>query len=182
MKVPVQITFRGFSRSQAVANNVRKKAEKLGLFFDKVLRVRVVLEASHRRHHKGNLYHAQITVTVPGNKIVVGRDPAENMAHTDLYVAVRDGFSAARRQLQEYAARVHGKVKRRDGGPIGVVIKLFPDEGFGFLQTIDGREVFFHRNSVLRKGFDRLKIGSKVIFSEEQGIKGVQASTVRVAS
>jgi cold shock CspA family protein len=60
------------------------------------------------------------------------------------------------------------------------VSKLFPDEGYGFLETPDGREVYFHRNSVLGADFDRLSIGTEVRFAEEEGEKGLQASTVTV--
>ena len=40
------------------------------------------------------------------------------------------------------------------------------------------RHRYFHRNSVLHGGFERLRIGSKVRFIEEPGEKGPQASTV----
>ena len=52
--------------------------------------------------------------------------------------------------------------------------------GFGFLKTSDGREVYFHRNSVLNDAFPRLKVGTRVTFAEEEGDKGPQASTVRL--
>jgi cold shock CspA family protein len=54
------------------------------------------------------------------------------------------------------------------------------DEGYGFLTTDDGREVYFHKDSVLNQGFQRLKLGARVIFAEEQGDKGPQASTVKI--
>lgn len=57
--------------------------------------------------------------------------------------------------------------------------RLFPDEGYGFLRTLEGAEVYFNKNSVLHDAFNRLTIGSRVAFSEELGEKGVQASTVR---
>ena len=63
----------------------------------------------------------------------------------------------------------------------GVVTQLFPYEGYGFLETEDGLEVYFHRHSVLDAAFDRLEIGSVVRFVEETGIKGPQASTVALA-
>jgi cold shock CspA family protein len=56
-------------------------------------------------------------------------------------------------------------------------VRLFPEDGFGFLEAPDGREVYFHRNSVL-EGFETLEVGSEVRFAEEQGIEGPQASTV----
>jgi cold shock CspA family protein len=62
------------------------------------------------------------------------------------------------------------------------VVKLFPEEGHGFLESEDGREVYFHRNSVLGRGFDRLDIGNEVRFVEERGEEGPQASTVAIVS
>jgi cold shock CspA family protein len=53
-------------------------------------------------------------------------------------------------------------------------------EDYGFLETPDGREVYFHKNSVLHNGFEQLKVGTEVYYAEEQGEKGPQASTVRV--
>ena len=49
------------------------------------------------------------------------------------------------------------------------------------METSDG-QVYFHRNSVLNKGFDELVVGTEVSFVMEKGEKGLQASTVRVAS
>jgi cold shock CspA family protein len=50
---------------------------------------------------------------------------------------------------------------------------------FGFLEAADGHEVYFHKNSVL-DGYDKLAIGTRVVFAEEQGEKGPQASTVKL--
>jgi cold shock CspA family protein len=51
---------------------------------------------------------------------------------------------------------------------------------FGFLESNDGQEVYFHRNSVLGDGFSRLHVGSRVTFAEEMGEKGPQATTIRL--
>ena len=73
---------------------------------------------------------------------------------------------------------MQGRVKAHEHQPTGLITKL--DHDFGFLQTSDGREVYFHKNSVLDGGFARLKAGTRVAFSEEEGDKGPQASTVRL--
>jgi cold shock CspA family protein len=69
-------------------------------------------------------------------------------------------------------------VKAHETSPHARVAKLFPEEGYGFLETPDGREVYFHRNSVKDSGFDRLEIGTEVRFAEESGEQGPQASAV----
>jgi len=49
---------------------------------------------------------------------------------------------------------------------------------YGRIETPDNRVIYFHRNSVLNDGFDKLDIGSEVRFVEEMGERGPQASTV----
>jgi cold shock CspA family protein len=62
------------------------------------------------------------------------------------------------------------------------VSRLFPEAGYGFLETPDGRELYFHRHSVLHPGFDHLALGTEVRFAEELGEKSPQASTVAIVS
>ena len=119
-------------------------------------------------------------LTVPGGELAVTREPAEHHAHEDVFVALRDAFDAAQRQREDYARRQRGDLKAHEGPPSGRVSKLFPDEGYGFIETAEAVEVYFHKNSVLDDAFGRLKVGSDVEFVEEQGEKGPQASTVRV--
>ncbi len=75
--------------------------------------------------------------------------------------------------------RRRGAVKALERAPHAWVSKLFPEEGYGFLETPDGREVYFHRRSVLHERFDRLEVGTEATFVEEEGKRGPQASTVK---
>ena len=86
------------------------------------------------------------------------------------------------RQLQDYARRRRGVLKVHERSSHARVTKLFPDEGFGFLKTAEGREIYFHENSVLDAGFSGLKIGAEVRLVEEMGDKGPQATTVTPVS
>ena len=56
---------------------------------------------------------------------------------------------------------------------------MFPEGGYGFIATPEGRELYFHRNSVLEPGFDQLEVGTEVRFDEEMGEQGPQATTVK---
>ena len=58
-------------------------------------------------------------------------------------------------------------------------MRLDDVDGFGFLASADGREIYFHRNSVLDNAFASLSPGQRVTFFEEIGEKGPQASTVK---
>lgn len=180
MKLPLQVTFRNMDRSDAVAAEVREKAAKLDEFFPHIMSCRVVVEALNRRHHKGNLYHVGIDITVPGHELVVSRTPRDDHSHEDVYVAVRDAFDAAKRQLEDYARKLRGDVKHHDVVPHGVIAELVPMEDFGRIQAADGRSIYFHRNSVINADFDQLNEGDPVRFDEESGEQGPQASTVRL--
>jgi ribosome-associated translation inhibitor RaiA len=117
MQVPLQITFRGIPHSDAVETAIRERAAKLDEFFPRIISCRVTVEADHHHHHKGNLYHVHIDLGVPNKDIVVSRDQHDNLAHTDIYVVIRDAFDAAKRQLQEYARVQRGEVKNREAPP-----------------------------------------------------------------
>jgi ribosomal subunit interface protein len=180
MKLPLQITFRNMDRSEAVEADVREKSEKLDQFFQHIMHCKVVVEAHHKHHHKGNIYHVRIDVTVPGHELVVSREPKEHHAHEDVYVAVRDAFDAMKRQLEDYSRQLRGDVKIHEVAPHGVISELVPMEDYGRIQSADNRSIYFHRNSVINADFDSLSEGDPVRFDEETGDEGPQASTVRV--
>ena len=115
-------------------------------------------------------------------------------AHTDGDVVAIDGKTlrrsfdrtsskAAIHMVSAFAAHngvVLGQVKTHESPPQGDVVRLFREEGYGFIEAADGREIYFHRNSVLRAPLEQLQVGQEVRFDEEQGVKGPQATTVRV--
>ncbi|HEX5136003.1 MAG TPA: HPF/RaiA family ribosome-associated protein [Planctomycetota bacterium] len=179
MQIPVEITFRDLPRWEKAEDEVRKRAAELERYFDRITSCRVLIEAPHLHQQKGQIYHVRVDLTVPGREIVVKRDPADRKLHEDLYVAIRDAFRAARRQLQDYVRERRGLVKAHDTPPHGRVTKLFAEEGYGFLETPDGEEVYFHRNAV-HEGFDELAVGSEVRYTEEEGDRGPQATSVRL--
>jgi cold shock CspA family protein len=140
----------------------------------------VVIEAPHQHQRKGKLYVVRIDLTVPGEEIAVTRSGPKDHAHADVYVAIRDAFDSARRLLEDHARRFRGDVKTAEVPLHGTVARLFPDDGYGFVATSDGREVYFHRNSVTGPGFDQLKVGSevRVVVAEGESPEGPQASTI----
>jgi cold shock CspA family protein/ribosome-associated translation inhibitor RaiA len=141
---------------------------------------RVVIEAQHRHHRHGNHYHVSVDVTVPGAELVASREPDQHHAYTDVYIAIRDAFDTMRRQLEDYARQHDQRLKVHAPPPHGRIVELNPAEDFGRIETLDGRLIYFHRNSVLGADFDGLRIGAEVRFDEEAGERGPQASTVHV--
>lgn len=178
MKIPLQVTFRDMSPSDAVSARIEQEMERLDSLFGGIMACRVLVESPHRHHHKGNLFHVRVDLTVAGGEIVAGRDPAGRHAHEDVYVAIRDTFRAVRRRLEDYARKRRGHVKWHVEPNVAVVARTLSAEGYGFLQTAEGREIYFHENSVLDGGFESLEPGSEVRFVEAAGEKGPQASSV----
>ena len=99
----LQITFRNMETSAALEKRIRELAGKLERFSSQILRCQVVIHAPHHQHHEhGALFDFQVDIAVPGKEIVIGHTHTKNPAHTNPYVALRDAFRAARRQLQDY--------------------------------------------------------------------------------
>jgi cold shock CspA family protein/ribosome-associated translation inhibitor RaiA len=198
MEYPLQITFRNIKSSETIEDWVRTEASKLDTFYNRVMGCRVTIEIPHRHHKKGSRYHIRIDLTVPGEEIVVNREPSLSQStrqsgetqlkkrlevktpHKDLHRAINHAFRTAARRLQDFARRQRGQVKSHAPLQMARVSKIVPGQAYGFLTPEDGREIYFHRNSVLNCDFSRLKVGTRVSFVEEPGEKGPQASTVRV--
>lgn len=180
MKIPLQITFNNMEPSDAVEAKIREKVVNLEHFAGEIMSCRVIVDAPHKHHHKGNIYAVKIDITLPGEEIIADRNPAQDHAHEDVYVAIRDAFNAARRQLEDHVRKRRNKVKTHDTLPHGYIKELFPEENYGVIDTTDSRDIYFHRNSVFNADFDKLKIGDSVHFHEEMGEQGPQASTVHV--
>jgi ribosomal subunit interface protein len=182
MEAPLRITFRDIDQSDAIEARIRERVAKLEEYCHRITACRVVVESPHQHHHKGRLYNLRIDVVLPRGEIVVNREGRGNQAHEDVYVAIRDAFDSAERQLKNYARRRRGEVKSHEAPAHGRVVRLFREQGYGFIATPEGQEIYFHRNSVLNDGFGQLEVGNEVRYAvaEGEGENGPQASTVRL--
>lgn len=176
MQIPLQITFRGIPKSEAVEARIHGKVSKLEQFHSDIMSCRVAVEAEHQQHHQGNLYHIRIDLTLPGKEVVVSREHHDKQAYEDIYVAIRDAFNAAARQLEDHVRIRRGDVKSHSLQKTGTVMRLFPENDHGFIESSDGREIYFHRNSVVGDGFDSLAVGDQIRYVEEDDDLGPQAS------
>jgi len=181
MEIPAEIDFQGMEPDDAVRASIASHIAGLETRFGRITACRVVLKAPGGRHRSGGLYEVNVWLSLPdGREVAVARTPPEDERHADLAFAINDTFKRARRRLQDQVRRLQGAVKVHDAQPIGTVTRLEPEASFGFLTTDDGREVYFHRNSVLDGLFGRLQVGTRVVYAEEAGEKGPQASTVKL--
>jgi cold shock CspA family protein len=197
MTFPIQISYRNVEASPQVEEWVRKEAEKMETFYQGILRCRVVLEMAHRHLRRGNRFQARVLLSVPGGQVAASSEAAPvdpeklleegkkvkryeiEAPHKDLRLAIADAFRASGRRLQDLLKRQRRRVKRHEVN-LARVVEIFPDRGFGFLETREGRRLYFHQHSVLNEGFKRMAPGTRVSFAEEKGEQGPQASTVRL--
>ena len=198
MNLPISITFRGIPPSEWIEADIYKRAANLDAYCRDIMSCRVVVDIPHRHHEEGNRFRLRIDLTVPGEEIAVNHESNLHAAkqdlderewvkqfdvegmRKDLRLVMREAFDVARRRLQDYARRRRRAVKTHEESPHGRVVKWIPEEQFGAIEAADGHEVYFHRNSVLGNGLKRLRVGANVVFVEERGEKGPQASTVKV--
>lgn len=178
MQSPVQVTFRDIPPSPALSAHVERRAAKLDTYFDRIVRCHVVVEADHRHSKHGQNFHVRIDLHVPGKELVVSKNPSDSKE--DPYATIDAAFGDAERVLEDYARKLHPDTKVHLRPPHGRVSKLFPDRGYGFIEDEDGREIYFHRNSVIGVNFDKIEVGTRVRYAEEDGDKGPQASTVHI--
>ncbi|HSO34676.1 MAG TPA: HPF/RaiA family ribosome-associated protein [Labilithrix sp.] len=102
MQNALQITFRGFPPTESIESYVRTRAAKLGRFSDRITGCRVTIESPHNHKRHGRHHSVRIDVVVPGNELVVTRDPAERKIHEDLYASIGCAFDDAERLLTDH--------------------------------------------------------------------------------
>lgn len=181
MQTPVEIEFQEMDASPAVQELIADKVRKLEQRYGRITACRIIVKGPGNRHQTGGLYDVNIRLALPdGREVNVGRTPSADERHSDLPFAVNDAFKRTRRQLQDKARRMEGMIKSHEGQPVGTVVRLDPAGEFGFLRSSDGTEVYFHRNSILDGEFSELSVGSRVVFADEIGEKGPQATTVKL--
>jgi cold shock CspA family protein len=120
----------------------------------------------------------RVDLTIPGAEIVVSRLPPEDATNEDIVVAISEAFDTVRMRLLEHGRKRRAGLKPAEPPPKGRVTKIFRGEGYGFVESVDGRELYFHQNAVQGKGFEALDVGQEVRFTEEMGDEGPQAAVV----
>jgi cold shock CspA family protein len=184
MQTPVEMDFHGLKADERLRACVMKNISALEQRFGRITACRVVVRAPSERHRTGGACEIAIRLTLPqGREVDIGRSEKAEKADdrlADPIVALNAAFKRARRRLQDQARRMRGHVKSHDSTPIATVKRFDEAAGFGFLETQDGREVYFHKNSVLDGSTRQVAPGARVTFCEEMGEKGPQASTVKV--
>ncbi len=113
MQIPWEVSYRNVRPTTTIQSLIDEKVAGLERFYPRIIGCHVTIErpGRHHRHGKGAHFRVRIELTVPGGRLVVGRDPEEAKDHENAYLAIQEAFRAMRRQLQEYASRQRGDVK-----------------------------------------------------------------------
>ena len=180
--LPLQITFRRIDHSAAIESAIRRHAARLERFQDQITRCHVIVDIPHQHRHRGNHYAIRLEMTTPSGEVFVMRDPELDDSRSDFQTVLRDAFDAATRHLDSDAQRRQGNEAVAAQAPLGRVTQLFPESGYGFLETLSGEEVYFHQNTVKDGAFAQLAVGSPVHYTlaPEDGDHGARAASVRL--
>ena len=113
MHIPWEVSYRNVRPTRAIQSLIDEKVAGLEKFYPRIVRCHVTVERPGRHHRRGPGAHfrVRIELSVPGGRLVVGRDPEEAKEHEDAYLAISEAFRAMRRQLQDHARRQRGDVK-----------------------------------------------------------------------
>ena len=182
MQLPLELTFDNVEKTPWIEDLVRRRVDKLEKFHDRITGCRVAIERPHKAASSGNPYRVRLHITVPpGHEVVVTKDPRDGQLNEELKTILIRAFDAAERQLKELSAKQRREVKTRDE-PRALVVRKFDEDGYGFIKTPEGREIYFHENAVAEGAFDRLAVGTEVRFEETMGEMGPQATTVQIVA
>ena len=182
MQVPLNMTFRNVRKTAEIEALIRKQAVKLERLCPYLVSCRIAIEKPQTHQKSGNPFRVRVDVTVPpAHELVTVRNSGEGDLHEQLPTVVRRAFDAMQRQLKKLVEKQRGEVKIHPEQELaGIVVRLFRDDGYGFIKSLEGREIYFHKNSLPAVEFNRLEIGTGVQWNEEEGENGPQATVVRI--
>jgi cold shock CspA family protein/ribosome-associated translation inhibitor RaiA len=170
----VEIHWVGLSdRDGADQAEIEARLELLAEGHDDLIDLRIT--GRKTRHHLHGGHEVRITCQARGSEIVAAR------TRPDLGLALNEALDAFEREVHRLRGKRRDLSRSQPPQPpyLGIVDRIFREEGFGFILTDDGEQVYFHRNAV-KEGldFDRLEEADRVGLNVEPGREGPQATTV----
>lgn len=183
MQVPLEVTYRDVPKTDAVEALVQEKIARLERVCDHISSCHIAIEKAHDRPSSGSPYRVRIDLRVPpGHELVADQNPGEGTQYEPLEAVIRDAFEAAERQLKELNERQHDQVKTHPTQSVtGIVTQIFPEGDYGFLKTLEGQEVYFHRNRFSRMTLTALRLVLEFISLRKQESKAPRPAPLKLS-
>jgi ribosome-associated translation inhibitor RaiA len=183
MQEEPEITFKNISVSPTLEARIRERINRLERFHHGIIGCRVVVEEPHRSAGSAkNPLALTLEVEIPGNLLASSGEEEIRAAKDDTGNLVTRVFEAMERQLETAVARDKRQVKAHTAAhEIGRVTRLFPGQGYGFVQVGEGPELYFTENVLHNLRMEDLEEGTQVVVSRahEDGPMGPLANAVR---
>lgn len=175
MPVPLEIVFHAMDRSESMEARVRDRVARLERHADNMVACRIVFEGQR------SLIRVSLKINLPGKEIVVKREQQRHESKGDTQQVVGTVFDIAERQIEEHVRICRHHVKTHDGATYARIVKLYPDQDYGFIETPVQLNVYFHSTVVDGDAFESLEVGNEVLYTlaAEEGPMGPQASRVQ---
>ena len=185
MERPLQIAFKNMDSSKSLEALIRGRVERLNRFHAHITGARVVVEVPHRSPESGKQpIGITVEVDVPSRNPIVGKGKQDRREMKgDQSAIINRVFETVERQLGQIAdIRNHDVKQHGSAGETGVVVRIFPEEDYGFVEVKGSPDLHFTRNSVAANAFDELKIGTVVHVTRAaaEGPMGPQAISVKL--
>src|SRR6478609_2485535 len=162
MERALQIAFKNMDSSEFVEALIRDRVERLQRFHSNITGARVVVEVPHRSPEGAKPpVGIRVEIEVPGHNTIIAKGEQDRREMKgDASAIINRVFEAAERQLEQIAAIRNGVVKHHGStGDTGVVVRIFPEQNYGFVEVKDSPDLYFTRDVVAADGFDAIRIG-----------------------
>ncbi len=185
LQTPLQITYHGLDPSPAFDQLIRERAERLETMNERMTSCRVVVEVPHRSPGTGKVsIGVKVEVMMPGRPLIVGSDEIQKKeAKNDISAVVGNAFDAVERQLAKPISATSGGERPNDAaGESGQVVRLYPEQRYGFVEIAGSPDLYFTENAVIDGAYDEIVPGMLVHVTRAttEGPMGPQASSVRI--
>ncbi len=200
MQTEPKLTVKNIELTPNMEKLIKRGISKLEHVCNYIVSTSIILEQVQKRHQTGNVFKMQIDIKIPDRSDIIVERLSKNSKKTYLTTdeepdlnsipkpkkreeplpsLVRRTFDSAQRELQKIVDKQRGEVKSHPQQQAQAMVeKLFPRMDYGFLRTMDGQQIYFHKNSVPHRHWQNLKVGTAVRYTPQIGEKGLQASTV----
>jgi cold shock CspA family protein/ribosome-associated translation inhibitor RaiA len=183
MEKPLQIVFKDTESSEFLEARVRERVDRLERYNAHVIGARVVIEVPHKSPGSGKVpLGVAVEVEVPGRKLVAKGVEEMRELKGDRTAILNRVFDAMERQLEDDSQLRRKDVKdHADFGEVGRVVRMFPDQNYGFIEVAGSPDLYFTVNALQNLELSELEVGMEVFVTRAttEGPMGPQASSVR---